>query len=273
MRGRNVETRGADARLPNNARVLGSIPRGSNRGNVQVRLENGRGVAQVIEQPSARNSFQTVIRIQDPLGGSDRYRITAYWTGDDRNGDDRNGGYGNGDYGNGRRDDGGYGRGRDDRNNRGARDRDRDRDHDDDSDGDSDSNDRNGRNRRNRRDRDDHARHDREEHGRNGGIDDYGAGRGALRWSGRVDDVVDITIQGRNIDYRTQRGAGTSDVRSRVTGGGLPRQEGGVTIVSGNGRGSVQVVQQPSRNNGYTAVIRITDPRSGAGEYDIEARW
>jgi hypothetical protein len=259
MRGRNVETRGADARLRNNARVLGDLPRGSSNGDVQVRLESGRGVVDVIEQPSARNNYQTVIRIRDPRGGADNYRVVAYWTGDDRgngrgNGGNGGNGTGNGNgNGNGRRDDGSYGRGRDDRSDRDTRDT------RDNRDGRYDPrNDRNDRNDRN---------------GGYGSRDDSRAGPGSLSWSGRVDDIVDITIRGGSVSYQTRSGAQINDVRSRLSGGALPRREGGVTIVSGNGRGSVQVVQQPSQSNGYTAIIRINDPRGGAGDYNFEARW
>ena len=87
-----------------------------------------------------------------------------------------------------------------------------------------------------------------------------------------MDDVVDISIRGNTVEYRTRSGAGISEVRSRLLGGALPRREGGVRV-SGNGRGSVQVVQQPSQSNNYTAIIRITDPRGGASDYNFEARW
>jgi hypothetical protein len=39
------------------------------------------------------------------------------------------------------------------------------------------------------------------------------------------------------------------------------------------GRGDIVVVQQPSAWNGYTAVIRIYDARSGAAFYDFTAYW
>lgn len=283
MRGGRVETRGADAGLPNNARVTGQIPRSSSNGDVRVRVEGGRGTVDVIEQPSSRNGYQTVVRIRDPQGGSDRYRVVAYWTGDDGrygsnggygNNDRNNGGYGNNDrnnggYGNnGRRDDDRYGNRRDDDCRYDARD---DRRNDD----------RRDNRRDNRGDRRDDRRNDGRcdddrndgRYGNNGGYGNNSAGPGTLSWSGRVDDVVDITIRGRSVEYRTRSGATVSDVRSRFTGGALPARDGNVTIVGGSGRGTVQVVQQPSRINGYTAVIRISDPRGGAANYDFDARW
>ena len=262
MRGNRVETRGADARLPNNARVIGQIPRSSSNGDVRVRIEGGRGAVDVIEQPSSRNGYQTVVRIRDPQGGSDRYRVVAYWTGsDDRYGN--NGGYGNNDRDRDR-DRGNNGRGNDDRYGR-----------NDDCryDGRSDNR-RNDDRRDNRRDdRRNDGRCDDDRYGNNGGYGNNASGPGTLSWSGRVDDVVDITIRGRNVEYRARSGASVSDVRSRISGGALPARDGQVTIIGGNGRGSVQVIQQPSRSNNYTAVIRVSDPRGGAASYDFDARW
>ena len=109
------------------------------------------------------------------------------------------------------------------------------------------------------------GRNDRDD--RNGGYgrDDNRAGPGSLSWSGRVDDIVDITIRGGSVSYQTRSGATVSGVRSRLAGGALPRREGGVTIAAGNGRGSVQVVQQPSQSNGYTAIIRSTTRAAAPG--------
>ena len=86
VRGREVRTRGFDADLPNRARVNAALPRA--RGTVLARLTDGRGDVDVIEQPSPRNGYQAVLRVRDPRGGADSYRITVYW--DDRYGfDDR----------------------------------------------------------------------------------------------------------------------------------------------------------------------------------------
>ena len=110
-------------------------------GRVTVRVQDGRGDVDVVQQPSARNDYTAIVRILDRSGGADNYRLTAYWMPgeygngtwndrdgypprpgrdrDDRDRDDRgnggwgrgNGGYGNGGYGNGRGGNGGYGNG------------------------------------------------------------------------------------------------------------------------------------------------------------------
>lgn len=258
LRGRQIETRGLDARLPNNARVINAIPR-SGYGDVRVVLQNGRGSADVIEQPSARNGYQTVIRVRDPQGGADRYRVMAYWTGDDRY--DRN------DRGRDGRNDGPWDRdgrsGRDDRNGRDDDRYGRDRDRDGRNDRDDDRNGRGNGGYGNGRD-------DGRDAGRGNGRYE---GSGTLNWSGTVDDVVEITIRGDDVRTTTRSGAAVSDVRSRLNGGALPRTDGNVRLSGSGGRGTVQVIQQPSRSNGYTAVIRITDNRGGIGRYDFQASW
>ncbi|GAB1342834.1 hypothetical protein [Gemmatimonas sp.] len=255
MRGRDVRTTGVDARLPNRARVGDALPRG--RGDVRVRRLDGRGDVRVIEQPSARNGYTTVIRISDDRGGADNYRVAAYWDGDDRfDRDDRNGRdrdnrddrWGRDDCGpnnNGRG--GGWGRG-------GRQD---------------DCDYRPGRGNDNRNDRD----RDRDDRGGWNDRDGQIGGSGSLRWSGRVDDVVEIRISGRRVDAITRSGQRVEDVNSNVRGGGLPSRAVSISIDRHSGRGNVQVVQQPSAWNNYTAVIRIYDPQGGASWYDFSAFW
>ena len=247
MRGRSVTTEGRDAGLPNRVRFGGEVPRGL--GILRVSVDEGRGDVDVIEQPNPRNGYQAVIRIRDPRGGADRYRVTAIWSGDsrdrdvrDRDSDDR---YRNGSdrafpgkgHAYGRR-----GRDGDDRGmNRG---------------GDDDR----GVNRGGYDDRDDDGRSRYTDHG-------------SLQWNGRVDDVVEIRIQGRRVDYVTRSGAELRDARSEMAGAGLPRQAVNVVLDRADGRGEVAVVQQPNARNDFTAVIRVTDPRGGAAAYGLVARW
>jgi hypothetical protein len=237
MRGRDVDTRQSyDERGRDRARVHGMLPRAE--GVVTVNVRDGRGDVDVVQQPTARNDYTTIVRIRDPRGGDDRYRVVASWRptsyGDGRLDDrDRNGrgqgGWGN--VGNG----GGNGRGRD---------RDRDRDRDDD-------------------------RWDDRNRG-NGG---YGNGYGSLEWRGAVDDLVEIRVRGRNVDYVTRSGATVRDVRDRVVGSALPDRDVTVTLRNVQGRGNVWVAEQPSARNGYTAVIRVQDSQGGYGYYDFQAAW
>jgi hypothetical protein len=212
MRGDQVWTRdvrGRDTR-PSRARIVRALP--NRNGEVRVQVLNGRGDVDVIQQPSARNGYTTVLRIRDDYARADQYRIVAYWqpAGDVFG----RGGYGRGDV---------Y-------------------------------------------DRDDDRYDDRYGYGR-GTVD------GLLRWTGAVDDEVEIRIQGRNVDTRTLSGNGTRDVRANLNGRALPRRDVQVTVRERQGRGSVTVLQQPARWNNYTAVIRVRDRQGGFGYYDFDVTW
>lgn len=223
MRGRDVTVRGErNGGRNNQPRANGALPRTD--GDVWVRVQDGRGQVDVIQQPTARNNYTTRIRIRDTRGGTDRYRITAFWAPDDR---------------------GGWGR-NDDRNRRDDRPRGRD---------------------------DDWGWDD--PWGRGSGNGDWGRGgiTSGLRWSGIVDDLVELRIRGRTVDVIERSGARTQQVRSQFGPQGLPRQDAVVRLQRADGRGTVSVVQQPAPWNSYTAVVRIRDSRGGADRYDLELVW
>lgn len=233
VRGRDVQVRasGLDASFRPRVDVHDAVPRSD--GNVLVRLTNGRGNLQVLEQPSVRNGYTTTMRITDPRGGRDNYRFVAYWqpTRDGRH-DDR----------------------WDDRDRR--RDDDRCR-HD---------------NRNDRRGRDDDRCDDRRRDNDRWNDRDRNSS-GIIRWSGDVDDVSEIHISGRRIDYVTRSGERIRNARLDMRGDGLPRRDLNLILGVSNGRGHVQVIQQPHRRNDYTAIVRITDRRSGYGVYDFSLAW
>lgn len=228
-----ITMRGRDARMQTAGRtesqrsrldVATALPQRD--GRVAVRVEDGRGDVDVVQQPSARNDYTTIVRIRDRSSGTDTYRVTAYWMPNQY-------GSGNGPWD-----------GRDGYPNRPGRDR-------------GDRDDRGGWGR-----------------GNDGG---YGGGpsyeRSALRWSGDVDDALEIRIQGDRVSYRTVSGKSVRNVRADLVRGGLPRNDVQVTVTDYSGRGTVSVVQQPSSRNGYTAVIRVYDPRSGYGGYSFDVSY
>lgn len=230
MRGSNVWTNNVGQTEQPRARTRSYNRLPAEDGQVTVELLNGRGRVDVIQQPSRGNNYTTIVRIRDDRSGSSDYRLAAYWQG-----------YGssNGDvYG---RDD----RGRDDR---GRDDRDVYR----------------------RRDRDDDDRG----RGRGRGNDDNGNGRWdrnsseALHWSGNVDGDLEIRIQNGRVDYRNLSGAQPTSVRSNV-GNIRSLESGSLSVQINQGRGNIDIVQQPQQWNGYTTIIRVRDPQGGFGYYDF----
>lgn len=228
MRGNDVWTNnvGATERPRAREHTYSRLP--NENGQVMVRMQNGRGNVDVIQQPNRSNNYTTIVRILDPRGGADDYRFTAYWEG-----------YGNTNsvYGDDRRnrDNGGWDRGRD-----GNRD------------------DTGGYN-----------------NGRNGGYDNGRSDRRdqeVLHFTGNVDDQLEIRIQNGRVTYNTLSGKQPLNVRATPGATGI-RLNGTVGVDQNSGRGSVQVVQQPSQWNSYTTVIRVRDPQGGYGYYDFDLVW
>lgn len=254
IRGRSIETRasGQDASFAPRLEVRDELPRQA--GDIDVHVADGRGSVDVVQQPSARNDFTALVRIRDPKSGSARYRVIVSWSPsrDDRDSHD-------------------WDRDRDreragDRDREGARDRDdwdRDRDRD----------------ARGRDDDRDHKRKDKWKDEWKRGQDgrkargNVGRDEGQLSWRGDVDDVAEIRIQGRRVEYRTRSGEPLRNVRYDLRGDGLPRRPITLALDVVNGRGSVIVVEQPNQSNGFTAILRVIDRRSGYGEYAFDLRW
>jgi hypothetical protein len=228
MRGREAWLDGEDGWREGRGRVQVTTALPRSGGWVDLRVEDGRGEVDVIQQPSARNDYTTIIRIADRSSGDDRYRIRAYWSPDNDGRDGyargRIGDYGRG-RGNDRGDDGWYGR------------------------------------------------DDRGSEGRDGGR--WGDSRGlrTMRWSGSVDDVLQIRLQGGRIQYRTISGRAVRDIRTDMGARGLPRQALDLRVIEREGRGDIRIVQQPSARNGYATIIEIRDPRSGYGRYTFDLAW
>lgn len=100
--------------------------------------------------------------------------------------------------------------------------------------------------------------------------DSLGAGR--MSWRGVVDGEIEIEIRGNVARERHLSGQMPYDVRANFSSP-LPRREVSVRVDRLRGRGRVDIVQQPSASNGFTAVIRITDSERGADNYELEVSW
>lgn len=102
--------------------------------------------------------------------------------------------------------------------------------------------------------------------------DDGDRGGGAFRWEGRVDIGVEIRIRGGEHEISDAGGNGTQEYRSRFTSD-LPQADVTVSLRQLEGRGSVELIQAPSAENDYTAVVRIEDSKSGDDTYELELSW
>jgi hypothetical protein len=113
----------------------------------------------------------------------------------------------------------------------------------------------------------------------------YGFGRGAgrglgyvepttgnMEWRGFVDNRVQLVIRGRSVQERTFGGTTTDDGRA-VFSSALPAEPVQVSVRRLAGRGEVRVIQQPSAQNRYTAIVEIYDPTRGAQEHRLQVTW
>jgi hypothetical protein len=133
----------------------------------------------------------------------------------------------------------------------------------------------NGRSDNRRDDRGDNRGDDRRNSGddrRNGGDDRYGYGTGGrsevYEWQGTVDKEIQIQLRGNRASVQPIGAGDRRSGRGQVVNG-LPQRNGTLVVQRLSGRGDVDVIEQPSSRNGYTATIRIRDPRGGADNYRI----
>jgi len=96
--------------------------------------------------------------------------------------------------------------------------------------------------------------------------------REVYRWAGYVDKEIRIQLQGGNAYVQPVGNREPSTGRGQTLGG-LPHQDGMLRVERVEGRGQVDVIQQPNASNGYTATLRVRDPNSGAAPYRIVAYW
>ena len=119
----------------------------------------------------------------------------------------------------------------------------------------------------------DNGRHNGRGNGRWGNNGRYdNSPREVYRWAGRVDKEVRIQLTGGRAYVQPM---GNREVRN---GNGqflrnLPREDGVLRVERIEGRGDIDVIQQPTASNGYTATLRVRDPSSGAANYRIVAVW
>ncbi len=101
---------------------------------------------------------------------------------------------------------------------------------------------------------------------------DWDGEGGAFRWEGRVDIGAEIRIRGGEHEVDDAGGQGTQEYQSRFTSD-LPEAELPVSLRQLDGRGRVELIQTPSAENDYTAVVRIEDSKSGDDTYQFELTW
>ncbi len=88
-----------------------------------------------------------------------------------------------------------------------------------------------------------------------------------------VDDENFISINGDQVTYQIRNGAPPRNTGSNYNQP-IPRARFGTfNMQKIAGRGSVELYQEPTPANDYTAVLRINDPRRGSDLYHVRLDW
>ena len=100
-----------------------------------------------------------------------------------------------------------------------------------------------------------------------------GEALGKVFWRGTVDDKLHLVINGDKIEHKTISGQTQPDGVYSFT---VPLPERTVTVsalrLEGRSK-KIAVVQQPTAENGYTAIVEIVDQGGGSREYQLEISW
>jgi len=108
--------------------------------------------------------------------------------------------------------------------------------------------------------------------GGGGQYPDSGNRSGRMSWRGRVDDDVRIRIRGGSADVETIGGTAYDNGQPNFYNS-LPNRRVTVRLTQKSGRGEIFIEQQPSRENDFTAIVRIRDTKGGASDYSFTLEW
>lgn len=98
------------------------------------------------------------------------------------------------------------------------------------------------------------------------------AGEDRATWSGRVDDEAIVECSRNQCRASQTRGLPVERERFHFTRA-LPSRELRVSLDDVQGRGEVQLMEQPSAGNNYTARVRVTDRPGGSADYAFSLYW
>lgn len=103
---------------------------------------------------------------------------------------------------------------------------------------------------------------------------DYrGPNGGRFEFRGRIDDEVYFFIRGGRVTVQNRAGRGMLVERWSLDDPFPVGARVRLNIDRRDGRGRVQLVEEPSPRNNYTAVIRVFDPSGGSDRYHFRLDW
>ncbi len=95
----------------------------------------------------------------------------------------------------------------------------------------------------------------------------------SFSWSGDVDTSATIFIHAHHAWVDNVVGKPVTNIDIDFNGE-LPHDtDSTVHLHDVQGRGTVQIIHQPTADNNYTAAVRISDPDPGRGHYHFVLDW
>jgi hypothetical protein len=98
------------------------------------------------------------------------------------------------------------------------------------------------------------------------------AGEERATWTGRVDGEALVECRDNQCRAQTLRGGPVTRERFEFSRP-LPERDVRVSLDDMDGRGEVELIEQPSSGNGWTAKVRVRDPEGGADDYAFSLFW
>ena len=96
---------------------------------------------------------------------------------------------------------------------------------------------------------------------------------GKVFWRGKVDAKVHLVIKGDSLEQKTIEGDENEPGKFSFTAP-LPETVVNVGVARKEGRSKkIKVLQQPTAENQFTAIIEILDDGGGARDYQLEIFW
>ena len=96
---------------------------------------------------------------------------------------------------------------------------------------------------------------------------------GTLNLRLHVDGSVKIYVQGERIRYEVESGRPLREDGSDFSQPLPDVQLKSFNVKKKDGRGEVQVLEQPNKSNQYRACLQINDPKGGEDRYWVEIKW
>ena len=102
---------------------------------------------------------------------------------------------------------------------------------------------------------------------------DVPGGKGQCDIRLQVDDQVEVSVRGDAVFIRTLSGQDARDDGSECNAPLPPYDIRGFNFEVKDSRSEIRLVEQPSRQNGGRAVVRIRDSPGGFGRYHFRLSW